>query len=338
MLQLLLYIIAYLIVMYAIILLVKKNRHSTDILLAIWLILLSTVYSSLNYRWEMSSAFAHCVFLYFYVKHTITKSKFRLKDSLHFTPFLLSIILFFLFPETTSKYFILIMSVLTLYILVYFTAAIRLVIAYKKTNKTSIGPSPDLAWLILVITITILGHFIKIIPIIFGYINQREVNMTIVNIVILALLNVLAIKAVRLELNFFKKREKNKSETYATYNLKESEINLLKEKLLSLMEDKKLYLSPDLTLKDLSEQLDSPSHYLSFLLNTKFNQNFYEFINTYRLEEVKKELLNPRNKHLSIYAIASDCGFNSQSTFNRFFRQKTGFTPSQYREKNIICS
>ena len=68
------------------------------------------------------------------------------------------------------------------------------------------------------------------------------------------------------------------------------------------------------------------------MLNRELNTTFYDFINHYRVEETKQRLLSPDYRHYSIIAIAFDCGFNSEASFNRIFRQATGSTPSQYRK------
>jgi AraC-like DNA-binding protein len=58
--------------------------------------------------------------------------------------------------------------------------------------------------------------------------------------------------------------------------------------------------------------------------------NFYDFVNRYRLEEFKKLASDPKNRQFTMLALAFDCGFNSKSSFNRYFKKATGQTPSQY--------
>ena len=53
-----------------------------------------------------------------------------------------------------------------------------------------------------------------------------------------------------------------------------------------------------------------------------------------KIEEVKIELLNDKNKHMSILGIALECGFNSKSTFNLVFKKQTGITPNQFIKEN----
>lgn len=123
----------------------------------------------------------------------------------------------------------------------------------------------------------------------------------------------------------------NKDNSYANYGLKQDDATTLSKKLTRYMQNEKPYLITDLTLKDLASALDTYPHYITQVLNTVFNQNFYDFVNNYRIEEVKERLRDSQYQNLTVLAIAYDCGFNSKSTFNRIFKQKTGFTPTQYR-------
>ncbi|MEL6868070.1 MAG: helix-turn-helix transcriptional regulator, partial [Bacteroidota bacterium] len=90
------------------------------------------------------------------------------------------------------------------------------------------------------------------------------------------------------------------------------------------------YLRPDLTLRDLAAQLDLPPNYLSQLLNEGFEQNFSEYINSHRLDAFKAKVADPANHHLTILGLAYECGFNSKTVFNVFFKKKMGKTPKAY--------
>ncbi|WP_426295612.1 helix-turn-helix domain-containing protein [Dyadobacter endophyticus] len=102
------------------------------------------------------------------------------------------------------------------------------------------------------------------------------------------------------------------------------------ERLKALMHSQKPYLNNNLTLSDLAAQLNIPRHQLSQVINTVFGVNFFEFINQYRLQEFKKQVLDPSNDHLSILGVALECGFNSKATFNQVFKKLEGITPSDF--------
>ncbi|NJK95779.1 MAG: AraC family transcriptional regulator [Bacteroidales bacterium] len=102
-----------------------------------------------------------------------------------------------------------------------------------------------------------------------------------------------------------------------------------------MMNDKKPYLEPKLTLNALAAELNISVNYLSQLINQYQGKNFYDFVNGFRIEEFKSRVLSPKNQHLTILALAFDSGFNSKSSFNLAFKKHTGLTPSEFlAEKN----
>ena len=98
------------------------------------------------------------------------------------------------------------------------------------------------------------------------------------------------------------------------------------------METKKPYRDSDLSLESLSNMVSISSRYISHVINEKFNQNFFDFVNTFRIEEIKHILIHSKT-HYNILNIAFNCGFNSKSTFNQAFKKHVQMTPSQYRKK-----
>jgi AraC-like DNA-binding protein len=104
------------------------------------------------------------------------------------------------------------------------------------------------------------------------------------------------------------------------------------------MEIERPFLNPELTVQDLSKQLNIPRHHLTEILNNDIGKNFFNFINEYRVNEVKKRLLDSKYSHLTIVAIAFDSGFNSKSTFNSIFKQYTDMTPTKWRSEQEIKS
>ena len=107
-------------------------------------------------------------------------------------------------------------------------------------------------------------------------------------------------------------------------------IEEMNTKLLHYFEKEKPYLNPELSLQDLADDLDVKRHQLSNIINQKHQKNFYEFVNQYRVEDVKIRMTDPQNKHLKLISLAYDAGFNSKASFNRIFKQITNMTPSQF--------
>ena len=120
------------------------------------------------------------------------------------------------------------------------------------------------------------------------------------------------------------------SKKYQKSGLKQQKLQTLTDKLRDFMEAEKPYLNPQLTLSELADSMQLSPHHLSQLINDGLNQNFFEFVNQHRVEAFKQAVCQEENQHLTLLAIAMDCGFNSKSSFNRIFKQLNGQTPSQF--------
>jgi YesN/AraC family two-component response regulator len=107
----------------------------------------------------------------------------------------------------------------------------------------------------------------------------------------------------------------------------------LLQKVLDYMETSKPYHDSELTLTSLASQMNINRNQLSEIINTGTGGNFYDFINKYRVDEVKQLIENPKFKDYTMLAIAFEAGFASKSTFNSIFRKATGLTPTEYKEK-----
>ncbi|WP_455203357.1 helix-turn-helix domain-containing protein, partial [Kaarinaea lacus] len=119
---------------------------------------------------------------------------------------------------------------------------------------------------------------------------------------------------------------------YKKSALDESMSDALLEDLLHHMEQKKPYLNGELTLPQLAAELGISPHYLSQVINERLKQNFFDFVNRYRVEEVKQCLSDPTNNRGNIATLAFDAGFNSKSAFYTAFKKLTGMTPKQFKE------
>lgn len=103
--------------------------------------------------------------------------------------------------------------------------------------------------------------------------------------------------------------------------------------LLKYMETDKPYLNSQLSISDLAGQLNIPSNHLSQIINEQVGKNFFEFVNSYRVEEVKLQISGNKEKKFTLLAIAFDSGFNSKSSFNSIFKKQTGLTPKEYMKR-----
>ncbi len=106
------------------------------------------------------------------------------------------------------------------------------------------------------------------------------------------------------------------------------------DQLLAYMEVNKPYLDAELTLTALAKGLNITRSQLSQLINEGTGDNFYDFVNKYRIEQVKKLMADPAMNHFNMLGLALEAGFKSKSTFNLIFKRFTGLTPSEYK-KNL---
>lgn len=117
---------------------------------------------------------------------------------------------------------------------------------------------------------------------------------------------------------------------YAKSALNEAKTHEIKNELVRYMQAQEPYLQPQLRIKELADQTGIASHHLSQVINESFHQNFYEFVNAYRVEAAKKMLKDPKYKKYTYTAIGFEVGFNSKSAFYSAFKKHTGITPAKF--------
>lgn len=118
---------------------------------------------------------------------------------------------------------------------------------------------------------------------------------------------------------------------YQSSTLTEAASASIKRRLEQLLIEEEIYKENELRLDDLAAYIDVSRHHLSQVINETYQINFFEFINQYRVTAVKKMLQNPKYDHYTLLQIAFESGFNNKASFNKFFKQDTGMTPSAYR-------
>lgn len=104
------------------------------------------------------------------------------------------------------------------------------------------------------------------------------------------------------------------------------------KRLQKVMEEKKLFKNPAISLSDLARETGESRNSVSAALNNHLQKNFYDYINALRIEESKRLLSNERLEHFTIEAIASEAGFGSVSVFYRLFKTQEKMTPAEFRK------
>ncbi|MFH1194977.1 MAG: helix-turn-helix domain-containing protein [bacterium] len=305
-----------------------------------------------------TSPYIYGPMIYLYVRYLVHKEKkFNKHHLLHFIPFLLLQIygVFFFYFESTNY----IMDLLTPpYInpwhieligkgipisgVIYTVLSISETIKYNRAIKSSYSniDKINLQWLYYYVVGAAIIWGIVVVTYIVDFVWGEELQATVLIYVSLSIF-MFAIgyrslrqpELVEVKIDDDKKSEEQTS-SYKKSGLSSDVAESILKELLQIMENKKPFLSSDLKLGDLAATIGASSHNLSEVINTKLNQNFYDFINKYRVEEVIKLLASDTSETYSILGLGYEAGFSSKSAFYSAFKKVTGKTPSEYRQEN----
>jgi len=308
--------------------------------------------------------------IYFYAKLLTTKGfKFKLKDAYHLLPFVIYFLyVFFSFFTKEASYKIDFLNDLRnleipidlqissflkiIQAIIYLVLTFLLLQSHSHSirNEFSFTENINLYWLkINTISIAII-YGIRLIGILLTiFISELspgfvEGGMELVNVLFLYLLAYFGLsqpeifkkwnrsseQIVSNQEDKVEKKEVKKSK-YASSMLTNMQSTQILKDLEKYMATRKPYLVNELTLKDVADALGVHSKNLSQVINEQLNLNFFNFINQYRVEEVKSKLLDEKYTHYSILGIAQESGFSSKSSFNSIFKKFTGYTPTAYK-------
>jgi len=301
--------------------------------------------------------------LYLYTSYLVAdRKRFRPMDLLHFLPFVLITALYFVFfqdvVDFSDETFLQQdehLWVRVTFSIVFFASVISYTILtfvklinFRKNIQAQFSYQDRRLRLLWLNFIAVLFSLSGLVVIIAGAYNA----MMFERIVDTSLLSHVGLTTIAYSVSYFglrqpslfrsgytvetKKPEPAKSRTEEKENkprFSEDEAKVLIEKLIIHMNEERPYLNAELTLGDLSAQVNLAKHELTDLLNVHIGKNFFSFVNEFRLKAVVRRLANSDYDHLTIIAIANDCGFNSKSTFNSLFKQYTGKTPSDYKKE-----
>lgn len=305
--------------------------------------------------------FVYIPILYFYII-SLTKKNFKVKviHSLHLIPFVIAlgnIILKFysididVVRELINKgeflsgfYSKVLIFFEYLQFFCYATLSLAVIRKYRKNIKAAFSSIEkiNLSWLNLVLWGLISWNFIRFLEYFLwltveGIQTQTLYIMyTLAEITFLTFITLLFLKGIKQPLMFFSILEEVVKEKYEKTGLPDIQKEVLEEKIKQFMADKKPYLNPSLNIKELASNLSIPAHHLSQVINSKFNQNFFDFINSYRIEESKRLLKEYSPHEKTVLEILYEVGFNSKSVFNTAFKKSTGTTPTQYRKNQTL--
>jgi len=123
----------------------------------------------------------------------------------------------------------------------------------------------------------------------------------------------------------------NIKEKYAGSNLSQTDLKALINTLGTYMKEHERFLDSELTINDLSNELNIQLKTLSQVINEGYACNFFDFINKLRVESATSMFKNQANKKMTIQEVMFDSGFNSKSSFNTAFKKFTNLTPTEFK-------
>ncbi len=288
--------------------------------------------------------------LYFYTKCITTPSfRFKRKHFIHFVPFLLEFIFYrtaiyrigsdglYLDEMPVASYVYLTEQWLgVISILIYSFISLSILIKYRDRLKEYYSKIEHLSYRWLRIPILFFaGYFIywKILTEIDRFVFDRSLReyYFLPNFVMLSMVTCwLGFKAyIQKEREVIQLKPFEKKSTSSPIEKDEKFLAELKQ----LMEQKKPHLNPELNLSTLADLLDIKPKELSYKINQNCKKNFYDLVNSYRVETFKARLQSSGAEKMSLLGHAFESGFNSKSTFNHIFKKFTELTPSQYLKK-----
>ncbi len=288
--------------------------------------------------------------LFFRIKIIKQESLSRREIFLHCTPFILLFFTYILMSiigeGPNSK------TGLTHSYIMYFSLSLSVLFysyyPFTKTNKALSLIINNQIFLIILLRIMLVLTAVFFINLYFSENNEVvfspvEMIRTILYIVILLFVSIslsykiievrklISRKAKKLDLTYNKQTS---TEKYNKSSISPDLMEVYKERLINGIDQHQYFLDQKLSLDTLAKKTKIPSHHLTQLLNVRFNQTFYTYINNLRVEHACK-LLTQSNKKHTIEKLASACGFNSKVSFNRHFKLIKKCTPSRYLEESV---
>jgi AraC-like DNA-binding protein len=236
-------------------------------------------------------------------------------------------------------------------LLIYIILVLRILFAHKKKVDEIFSNTEEkhLTWLFLVALGMLCIWIIAVISLFLDRVMDLEIPQyggLLINIASSIFLFVMGYFGVKQPSLFVEYSEKSISDyeletetiksKYEKSGLTEKEAITIHKRTVEFMTHEKPYLNPELNLYLLAERLNLLPNHLSQAINSVERKNFFDFVNHYRIQEVKKCLVSNEKEHLTLLGIAFECGFNSKTSFNRTFKKIVGLTPSEFRKKVLL--
>ena len=188
----------------------------------------------------------------------------------------------------------------------------------------------DLAWLTVLIAVFVVHWMFDVANFLLGFVEGTSVAVhQLMDIFAIGILGLFALVTVLKSLKHPDLADPPGKGTNGSRSSDSGAFESTRRRLEAWMTGHRPYLNPELSLDLLANELGVSAKHLSQCINGRFHQNFFDYVNSYRVAEAKK-LLRDRPQD-TISEIMFEAGFNSKATFNRIFKKQTAMTPTQYR-------
>ncbi|MEQ6123007.1 AraC family transcriptional regulator [Pseudotenacibaculum sp. MALMAid0570] len=283
--------------------------------------------------------------LYFYFKRISERYRFKWVDLLHLAPFLLVLILtlpiYFLTEEQKLQMIFnkggsSPVKMLTMNLARLTSLFVYAFLTYKiyKNNKKEKGRTYIIKWQRNIVYLNFTFGFSYFSFVFFRKMKLLSTDTVMYPQVLLMALLILYIGYVAyVNPRVFSKKYLFNEKSLLKYKKSGLTISFseeLKDRLLMLLNEDKIFKKNNINLEDLAQELGTTRHNISQVINEHFEMNFFHLINKYRIAEAKEILKSDYNRNLNIIDIAYDVGFNNKVTFNKAFKAETNMTPSDY--------
>jgi AraC-like DNA-binding protein len=338
----------------------KKGNKKSNIILGFWFlsyaVIMGCSFAVGVYVWKHFIHYHKLIFvisllslligplLYFYTKSLLDENfRFNRNYLIHILPFIVITCYTIVLLIPTKRFAIwrhpldiASNGIFLLQNLIYFFLILHLLRPYEFSFKTFFFDKKNLKynWIRFLIIGSFITWIAKLQSFIFGFIPPggkwcAYMATTYLLALFLFITSIVYLSLKIPDLYLFSKK-------YMNSRLSREDKMKFKNRLLKYMTEEKLYLDPTLNLKTLAQRLSISEKYLSQIINEMFNQNFYDFVNKYRIKECIEQLRDKNNSEKTFLRIAFECGFNTKSTFNSAFKKHTGVTPKEFRKSHHL--
>ncbi|MEM8926623.1 MAG: helix-turn-helix domain-containing protein [Bacteroidota bacterium] len=333
--------------LFAVLILLKKQKKRYDWILCIWFLVFS-LHLSLKFGFEfnavelsdiliMTLGFLHGPFFWMYARAIVAKGEYP-KDLVHFIPFVLFLVGSFVVGDVHNPKWEMSILIPKLLVLTVYPLMVLRLIGNREEGKKSSNPAvlaPHYLWIKAAAYIFLISMGISVI--------RLSIEL-LVGVSYFVFWDVLRYVLLVMVMGFFglkygtvyrpeEIRPAPKRLKYQYSPLSEKKMGDIRRTIEHFFQENSAYLNPKFSLSQLSQATKIPNHHLSQVINLKMNTKFYELVNSKRIDYAVELMSGKDQIDLTLEGLGYECGFNSKSVFFENFKKYTGKTPGDFRKQ-----